>query len=394
MDLTPFCNAARVNAMTSSTRFSFARLGAMVWKEFIQMRRDRLTFGMMIGIPMIQLVLFGFAINSDPKHLPTAVLVADHGPYGRTLLYALKNSSYFDLTKVVDTEQQAHDALARGEALFVVTIPENFSRDLLRGERPVLLVEADATDPAATSNAIGSLRAIVDNSLARDLQGPLSALAGGPDPVELRIHAHYNPDANTQFNIVPGLMGVILTMTMVIITGLAITRERERGTMENLLSMPTRPLEVMLGKIIPYIAVGYVQVGLILLAARFLFHVPMFGNLGLLLVAAFLFILANLAVGITFSSLVRNQLQAMQMSFFFFLPSILLSGFMFPFRGMPGWAQVIGECLPLTHFLRIVRGILLKGNGLPEIAAELSAIALFTVVALSIGVKRYRQTLD
>jgi ABC-2 type transport system permease protein len=322
------------------------------------------------------------------------VLLADHGPQGRTLLQAMKNSSYFDFAKVVETEQAAHDALARGEVLFVVTIPEDFSRDLLRGERPVLLIEADATDPAATSNAIGSLRTVVDTALARDLQGPLASLASTTDPVELRIHAHYNPDANTQFNIVPGLMGVILTMTMVIITGLAITRERERGTMENLLSMPTRPLEVMLGKIIPYIAVGYVQVGLILLAAKVLFHVPMYGNLGLLLVAAFLFILANLAVGITFSTVVKNQLQAMQMSFFFFLPSILLSGFMFPFRGMPGWAQVIGECLPLTHFLRIVRGILLKGNGLPEIAPELWAIALFTAVVLSIGVKRYRQTLD
>lgn len=380
--------------MSVTERFSFARLGAMVWKEFIQMRRDRLTFGMMIGIPMIQLVLFGFAINADPKHLPTAVLLADHGPQGRTLLQAMKNSSYFDFAKVIDTEQAAHDALARGEVLFVVTIPEDFSRDLLRGERPVLLVEADATDPAATSNAIGSLRTVVDSALARDLQGPLASLASTSDPVELRIHAHYNPDANTQFNIVPGLMGVILTMTMVIITGLAITRERERGTMENLLSMPTRPLEVMLGKIIPYIAVGYVQVGLILVAAKVLFHVPMYGNLGLLLVAAFLFILANLAVGITFSTVVKNQLQAMQMSFFFFLPSILLSGFMFPFRGMPGWAQVIGECLPLTHFLRIVRGILLKGNGLAEIAAELWAIALFTTVVLTIGVKRYRQTLD
>lgn len=380
--------------MSLTERFSFARLGAMVWKEFIQMRRDRLTFGMMIGIPMIQLVLFGFAINADPKHLPTAVLLADHGPQGRTLLQAMKNSSYFDFAKVVETEQAAHDALARGEVLFVVTIPEDFSRDLLRGERPVLLVEADATDPAATSNAIGSLRTVVDSALARDLQGPLASLASTSDPIELRIHAHYNPDANTQFNIVPGLMGVILTMTMVIITGLAITRERERGTMENLLSMPTRPLEVMLGKIIPYIAVGYVQVALILVAAKVLFHVPMYGNLGLLLVAAFLFILANLAVGITFSTVVKNQLQAMQMSFFFFLPSILLSGFMFPFRGMPGWAQVIGECLPLTHFLRIVRGILLKGNGLPEIAAELWAIALFTTVVLTIGVKRYRQTLD
>ena len=284
--------------------------------------------------------------------------------------------------------------LARGDVLFVVTIPENFSRDFLRGDRPVLLVEADATDPAATSNAIGSLRALIDVALQNDLRGPLAFLAATSSPVDLRVHALYNPEAITQYNIVPGLMGVVLTMTMIVITGLAITRERERGTMENLLSMPTRPVEVMLGKILPYILVGYIQVGLILVAARFLFHVPMGGSLVLLLLAAFLFIVANLAVGITFSTLAKNQLQAMQMSFFFFLPSLLLSGFMFPFYGMPYWAQLLGQGLPLTHFLRIVRGILLKGNGLLDVGLELWPIALFAVVALTIAVKRYRQTLD
>lgn len=358
------------------------------------MRRDRLTFGMMIGIPLIQLVLFGFAINSDPKRMPTAVLLADHGPHGRTLLYAIQNSGYFNLVREVKTEAEADGVLARGEVLFVIHIPENFSRDLLRGDRPVLLVEADATDPAATSNAIGSLRGLLDTALQNDLKGPLAPLAGTAGPVELRVHARYNPEAITQYNIVPGLMGVVLTMTMVMITGLAITRERERGTMENLLAMPTRPFEVMVGKILPYILVGYIQVGLILVAARFLFGVPMAGNLGLLLVAVFLFIVANLAVGITFSTVARNQLQAMQMSFFFFLPSLLLSGFMFPFRGMPVWAQVLGEVFPLTHFLRIVRGILIKGNGLEDVAPELWPIALFTAVALTVGVTRYRQTLD
>ncbi|MBX7071814.1 MAG: ABC transporter permease [Pirellulales bacterium] len=380
--------------MSRRVRFSPARLWAVVWKEFIQMRRDRLTFGMMIGIPMIQLVLFGFAINSDPKHLPTAVLLADHGPQARTLLRAIQNSGYFDVALVVQTEQAARDALAHGQALFVVNIPEQFSRDLVRGDRPVVLVEADATDPAATSNAIGALRTLLDTALANDFQGSLDYLATPPRPIELRVHAHYNPDANTQYNIVPGLMGVILTMTMVIVTGLAITRERERGTMENLLAMPTRPAEVLIGKIVPYILVGYVQVGLILLASRFLFDVPIYGNLLLLLAATLLFILANLAVGITFSTLVKNQLQAMQMSFFFFLPSLLLSGFMFPFRGMPRWAQMVGEALPLTHFLRVVRGILLKGNGIAEIVPDLWPIALFTTVVLTISVKRYRQTLD
>jgi ABC-2 type transport system permease protein len=378
----------------TTPQFSLARCWAMVVKEFVQMRRDRLTFGMMIGIPLLQLVLFGFAINADPKQLPTAVLLADNGPQGRTLLEALRNSDYFDLVRQVRTEEEAHDVLARGDVLFLVTIPQNFSRDLLRGDRPVLLVEADATDPAATSNAVGSLRALLDTALQDDLKGPLAYLAGTSGPVELRVHARYNPEAITQYNIVPGLMGVVLTMTMIMITGMAITRERERGTMENLLSMPTRPFEVMMGKIVPYILVGYIQVGLILAAASLLFKVPMLGNLGLLLGVVLLFIVANLAVGITFSTVAQNQLQAMQLTFFFFLPSLLLSGFMFPFRGMPVWAQVVGEVLPLTHFLRIVRGIMLKGNGLEDITPETWPIALFAAVALIIAVNRYRQTLD
>jgi len=374
--------------------FSVARFRAMVVKEFIQMRRDRVTFAMIVGIPLIQLILFGFAINSDPKHLPAAVLLADHGPQGRTLLHAIRNSGYFEFVREVKTEREARDALARGEVQFVINIPQNFSRDLIRGDRPALLIEADATDPAATSNALNSMRPLIDTALKNDFKGPLAFLAAGPVPVDLRVHALYNPEAITQFNIVPGLMGVVLTMTMVMITALAITRERERGTMENLLAMPTRPFEVLLGKIIPYILVGYIQIGLILIAAHFLFQVPMVGNLGVLLVAALVFITANLAMGITFSTLADNQLQAVQLAFFFFLPSLLLSGFMFPFRGMPQWAQSLGEILPLTHFLRIVRGILLKGNGIEDVARQLWQIALFAAVALAIGVKRYRQTLD
>ncbi|HOI96635.1 MAG TPA: ABC transporter permease [Syntrophobacter fumaroxidans] len=374
--------------------FSPARFWAMVVKEFVQMRRDRLTFAMMIGIPLGQLILFGYAINSDPKHLPAAVLLADHGPQGRTLLQAIRNTGYFDFVRQLETEAQGREALARGEVQFVVSIPENFTRELLRGNRPSLLVEADATDPAATSNAIGALTPLLNTALQNDFKGPLAFLSPAPAPVDLRVHALYNPEAITQYNIVPGLMGVVLTMTMVIITGLAITRERERGNMENLLSMPTRPFEVMAGKIIPYILVGYVQVGLILVAARFLFDVPMEGSLALLLAVALVFIAANLAMGITFSTVARNQLQAVQMAFFFFLPSLLLSGFMFPFRGMPQWAQAIGEIFPLTHFLRIVRGILLKGNGVEDVLPHLWQIALFTAVALTIGVKRYRRTLD
>jgi ABC-2 type transport system permease protein len=358
------------------------------------MRRDRLTFAMVLGIPIVQLILFGYAINAVPKHLPAAVLMADHGPQARTLVAALENTDYFRFVQTLHTEREGRDALAKGDVQFVISIPENFSRDLLRGDHPALLVEADATDPAATGNALGSLASLATTALQNDLKGPLAYLAQTAPAVDLRVHALYNPEAITQYNIVPGLMGVVLTMTMVMITGLAITRERERGTMENLLSMPARPTEVLIGKIVPYIFVGYVQVGLILTAAYFLFHVPMVGSVPLLLTVALVFIAANLAMGITFSTIAKNQLQAMQMAFFFFLPSLLLSGFMFPFRGMPRWAQWIGEALPLTHFLRIARGILLKGNSLTDVLPQFWPIALFAVIALTIGVTRYRQTLD
>jgi ABC-2 type transport system permease protein len=380
--------------MKRHPRFSFARLRGIIVKEFTQMRRDRLTFAMMLGIPLIQLTLFGYAINADPRHLPAAVLLADRGPQGRTVLAAMQNSTYFDFVRQVQTEAEGRELLARGEVQFVINIPENFSRDLLRGDRPAILVEADATDPAATGNALGSLGNLLNSALQNDLKGPLASLNPTDGPIDLRVHALYNPEVITQYNIVPGLMGVILTMTMILITGLAITRERERGTMENLLSMPTRPSEVLIGKIIPYILVGYIQVGVILLAAYFLFHVPMQGSIALLLLVALVFIAANLAMGITFSTIAKNQLQAMQMTFFVFLPSILLSGFMFPFRGMPRWAQWIGEVFPLTHFLRITRGILLKGNTTNEIMLQLWQIALFAVIAVAIGIKRYRQTLD
>jgi len=374
--------------------FSPARFWAVVFKEFVQMRRDRLTFGMMIGVPLLQIVLFGYAINVDPKHLAAAVLLADNGPQGRTLLHAIQNCSYLDFVRELKSESEANEVLKRGDVQFVIDIPENFTRDLLRGDRPAILVEADATDPAATSNAIGSLRTLLNTALQNDFKGPFAFLAGADNSVDLRIHSRYNPEAITQYNIVPGLMGVILQMTMTVVTGLAITRERERGTMETLLSMPTRPIEVMTGKIIPYILVGYIQVSLILSAGYFLFSVPMAGSLLLLFAAALIFIIATLAVGITFSTVAQNQLQAVQMGWFFFLPSLLLSGFMFPFRGMPHWAQIVGELFPLTHFLRIARGILLKGNGLQDIIPEIWPIVLFIAVAMTIAVKRYRRTID
>jgi len=375
-------------------RFSFQRFWAIVAKEFIQMRRDRITFAMMAGIPMVQLILFGYAINSNPKHLPTAIYSADNSPFSRTVVWALRNSSYFEVVCEPRNEADIQKLLAEGTIQFAVEIPVDFSRKLVRGERPDLLLEADATDPSAVGFAISAINSLAPEVLDRDLIGPLQPLRPTPPPFNLVTHQHYNPENISQYNIVPGLMGVMLTMTMIIITGLAITRERERGTMENLLSTPVHPGEVITGKIAPYVLVGYVQVFLVLLAAKFLFSVPMLGSISLLLVLVLLFILANLAVGITFSTIAKNQLQAVQMAFFFFLPSLLLSGYMFPFRGMPGWAQDIGEVLPLTHFLRVVRGILLKGNGVAAIAPDLWPIALFLVVMLVIAIKRYRQTLD
>ena len=318
--------------MIKKIGISPARFWAMVVKEFIQMRRDRVTFAIMVGIPIIQLTLFGFAINTDPRHLPAAMIINDNSSMGRTVLYALRNSSYLEFVRQVKTETEGRQLLERGDVNFVINIPENFTRDLLRGDRPSILIEADATDPIAVGNALGAMGPLFTSALQNDIKGPLSFLAGAAGPIDLRVHSLYNPEAITQYNIVPGLMGVVLQMTMVIVTALAITREIESGTMENLLSMPTRPIEVLVGKIVPYILVGYIQVVLILSASYFLFHVPIVGSLFLLLAVALIFIIANLAMGVTISTLAQNQRQAMQMSFFFFLPSLLLSGFMFPFR--------------------------------------------------------------
>ncbi|GBE05685.1 MAG TPA: ABC transporter permease [Nitrospirae bacterium] len=374
--------------------FSISRFLTIIVKEFIQMRRDRLTFAMMIGIPVMQLVLFGYAINFDPKDLPVAVIRADESIFSRDLIHAMENSGYFRIIQTAANEEEARDLLELGDVQFVLNIPANFARRLLRGEGPSILLEADATDPVATGNAIAAMTTIVQKALNRDLKGTLRHLKQEEAPFGLRVHKKYNPEGVTNHNIVPGLMGIVLTLTMVIITGVAVTRERERGTMETLLSTPARPVEVITGKIIPYIIVGYIQVILILMAARFLFHIPMVGSLLLLMLVSLIFIVANLSMGVTFSTFAKNQMQAMQMAFFFFLPSLMLSGFMFPFRGMPEWAQWIGSALPLTHYLRLVRGILLKGNGLSDVLVHLWPIALFMTLALAAAIKRYRKTLD
>ncbi len=374
--------------------FSFARTLAVFIKEFQQMLRDRLTFAMAVGVPVLQLVLFGYAINTDPKGLPTAVVAYDDGPMARSVLAALQNTGYFHVVHLGRSEAEAGKLLETGKVQFMVALPPDFSRRIVRGERPALLVAADATDPAASGNAIAALGIVARQALEQDLRGPLAHLRSGEDPFEIRVHRRYNPEGLARYNIVPGLIGTILTMTMVMLTGLAMTRERERGTMENLLAMPVRPVEVMVGKILPYVVVGYVQLAVIFAAAWLLFQVPLVGSFTLLMGMIGIFMLANLAVGFTFSTLARNQLQAMQMTFFFFLPSILLSGFMFPFRGMPQWAQWLGEALPLTHFLRIVRGIMLKGNDLQQVLPELWPMLLFLVVAGGLAMGRYKQTLD
>jgi len=375
-------------------RFSISRWWGIVLKEFLQLRRDRITFGMIVGMPVAQLILFGYAINADPKHLPTAVVISEQSEFTRSYLAAMKTSGYFDFVAELRSEEAAREALARGDVQFVVNFPADFTRRLLRGERPAVLIEADATDPAAAGAAIASVRELATVVARKDLKGTLAPLAGGEAPFEVRVHKLYNPEGLTQHNIVPGLMGVILTMTMVMMTGLAMTRERERGTMENLLATPAQPIEVMTGKIVPYIFIGLIQSTIILLAARYLFFVPFVGSMTVLYVVALLFIAANLTIGITLSSLAQNQLQAMQLTFFYFLPTMLLSGFMFPFRGMPGWAQAIGEVLPATHFLRVVRGILLKGNGWVELWPNIWPLIAFTVIVMAFAVIFYRKTLD
>lgn len=377
-----------------SDTFSAVRIRALLLKEFIQMRRDRLTFAMLIGVPLMQLFLFGFAINADPKHLPTVVSISDPGVFADSITAALANSGYYDVVKATNSPKEAEKMLADGSASFVVDIPVNFSRDLIRGAPPDLLIEGDATDPATSSNALGAIGDIANAALRDDLKGPLAARAVPAAPFNVVLHRLYNPEVNTHYNIVPGLLGVILTMTMVLMTSMALTRERERGTYENLLAMPTSPLEIMIGKIVPNIFVGLVQSILVLVAAHYIFDVPILGSLTLLTIAVLLFISANLAVGYTFSTVAQNQLQAMQMMVFFLLPSILLSGFAFPFRGMPDWAQWVGEILPNTHFLRVVRGVLLKGNGVGEIWPDLWPLILFLFAMGTVSLLRFRRTLD
>ena len=373
---------------------SLSRIFAILMKEIVQMRRDRITFATMLAMPIMQLILFGFAINTDPKNLPTALHVEDDTPLTRSILAGLEVSGYYRFTERSHSPEHSAHLLSSGKVSFVVTIPSQFTERMLRGEQPQILIEADASDPAASSNAISRADRIIQRALQHELKGAVAGLAPQPPPYDLVIHAKYNPEGITQYNIVPGLLGIILTMTLVMITSMAMTRENERGTMENLLAMPARPMEVMIGKIAPYVLVGLVQTALVLAAAKWIFHVPFAGSFWLLMLGVAIFVLANLALGFTFSTMAESQMQAMQLTFFFFLPSMLLSGFMFPFRGMPVWAQNLGEALPLTHFLRVVRGVILKDASFQDLQTDLLAMSAFTVLMCMIAMLRYRQTLD
>jgi ABC-2 type transport system permease protein len=376
----------------AGSSLSLDRILAVLTKEFIQLTRDRLTYAMILVMPIVQLMLFGYAINNDPRDLPTAVLVQDHGPMARSTLSALVNSGYFKVVQEAGSPADLDRAIARGEVQFALTIPADFTRRVVRGDQAQILVEADASDPAATGGAIAALSNLPRTALSRDLVG--AAAQTDRDPFEVVIHRRYNPESITAYNIVPGLLGVILSMTLVMMTSLGVTREYERGTMESLLATPARPIEVMIGKLAPYVVVGLVQTVVILVLARALFSVPMAGGWGALVLGVVLFIVGSLSLGFLISTAARTQLQAMQMSFFYIMPSLLLSGFMFPFRGMPQWAQVLGSVIPVTHFLRVVRGSLLKGLGLQDLWTSLLALAVFVVAIAAAAMSRYRRTLD
>lgn len=374
--------------------FSFARLGALLIKEFIQMRRDRITFAMMLGVPLLQLVLFGFAINNDPKGLPTALVAMSNDQYTRAMVSALQVTGYYRFDHVTASAEEAEFLMARGDVSFVVTIPADFASRVERGDNPQILIEADATDPSAASGAISTLSTVASQALLRAQGMQAAAAENARQQLQVVVHQRYNPEGISQYNIVPGLLGVILQMTMVMMTAMALTRETERGTMENLLAMPSSPAEIMLGKVLPFLVVGAVQVAVVLVAAKLLFDIPFVGSLTLLLSSVLVFVLSLVLLGYTISTMARSQMQAMQLTFFFFLPSLLLSGFMFPYRGMPGWAQALGEIFPLTHFLRITRAVMLKGADFHAIAAEISWLVVFVLVFAGTALLRFRRTLD
>jgi ABC-2 type transport system permease protein len=373
---------------------SCSRIAAILKKELLQLIRDRTTAAMVFFIPIMQLILFGYAINNDPRHLTTAVLSRDNGSFTRSFVSGLQNSEYFRITKEIRTDEDGRRLLQQGNVQFVVTIPDGFSRDLVRKEKPSILIEADATDPTTTTGAISALDGILMNTCEKELKGSLSFLKNNANPINIVVHRMYNPEGFTNYNTIPGLIGVILLFTGLVVTALSLTRERERGTMENMLSMPVKAVEVIIGKIVPYVLIGFLQAIVTIFMARFLFNIPILGSKFLLALALLIFIICNLSLGVTISTLVKNQMQSIQMVIFCLLPSIILSGFMFPFYGMPKWAQAIGSCIPMTYFIRISKGIMLKGSNFIELWPHFWPLMIFMIVIGIIAVKAYRQTLD
>jgi ABC-2 type transport system permease protein len=368
------------------------RIAAMIFKEVRQMVRDPGTVAMMFMFPIIQLVIFGYAINNDPRHLPLAIEVNDHSAFSRSIVSGLRQTSYFDVIELQGGFGEGERLLAEGKAQFVLTVPVDFARDLVRGERPELLLSVDATDPASTGPAVAAVNEAVTQALGRELIGPLAMRQTGPPPVSLVLHRSYNPEGKTSHNTVPGLLAIILSMTMVALTAMSVAREEEQGTMENLLATPLRPIEVMVGKIVPYFTLGFVQTLVVLAAAAVIFKVPFVGSMALLLAVTLLFALVCLTLGFTMSTVVSSQVQAMHASMFYLMPSILLSGFAFPFRGMPVWIQWLAELLPPTHYIRLVRGIMLKGWDWRLVLPETGVLMLMLVVLTTVAVRRYRDT--
>jgi ABC-2 type transport system permease protein len=363
-------------------------------KELLQLRRDRLTLAMMVALPILQLLLFGYAINTDVRHIPTVVFDQDRSALSRDLVRSLVATGFYDLSGNVRSYDEIADALRAGRARVALVVPGNFSSDVTSGRGSKLQLVVDGSDPqtvASATNTAASLAAARSSALLVSRLERAGAVASGA--IDVEPNTWYNPDLRTAIYVVPGLVGVILTMTMVMLTAMAIARERERGTLEQLIVSPVRRLELVVGKIVPYVAMGYVQMTLILFAGGLVFDVPIMGSALLLYALAFVFIAANLALGLFFSTLAKTQQQAMQMSFFFLLPNILLSGFMFPFEGMPRPAQWLAQALPLTHFLRIVRGITLKGSGFADVSPELVWLCGILVALVALASLRFSKKL-
>ncbi|HJR15656.1 MAG TPA: ABC transporter permease [Gemmatimonadales bacterium] len=364
-------------------------LWPMLWKEVVQLRRDRFTLAMMLGIPALQLIIFGYAIRTEVRHLATVVLDESRTPESRALVSVLRNTGSFDVTEWVSTRAELADRIEGGAASAALVIPPDFMRDIKRGRTASAQMIVDAADPMASSAAMsGAARAGVARSAA--LGGP----NGRPMPLEVRVRPWYNPGLRDEVYIVPGIIGVLLSLTMVLITSIAIVRERERGTLEQLIVTPIDKTSLILGKLVPFLGIGFVQMTVVLFLGWLLFDVPVRGSLTLLYGMTFAFIVANLGLGLLMSTLVHSQLQAMQLGFLFLLPNILLSGFMFPRSAMPAPAQWLGSALPLTYFLEVLRGVLLKGVGWSHLWEEGIILTAFALVLVSLSVNRFSKTIE